>query len=178
MSTHMADGRRADSERRRQRVKTALQKAVANGTTVSVSGIARQAGVDRTFLYRHRDLLALIHAAEREPHGSSSSEGPPVSLASLRADLANSHARNTRLVTQIRRLGRRLSQLMGEQAWRESGLGVPADLEELQRQVTRMEQMNTELTARLEERDSELEAACAANRELTRALNQRESAHQ
>lgn len=139
MSTAMADGHRADSDRRRQRVKTALQKAVASGTTVSVSGIARQAGVDRTFLHRHRDLLALIHAAEREPHGSPSSVGLPVSVASLQADLANSHARSTRLVTQIRRL----------------------------------ERMNAELTARLEERDAELEAARAANRELPRALNQR-----
>ncbi|GHE16012.1 DUF6262 family protein [Streptomyces alanosinicus] len=173
MSTAMADGRRADSERRRQRVKAALQRAVADGTTISVSGIARQADVDRTFLYRHRDLLALIHAAEREPHGSPSSAGPPVSLVSLQADLANSHARNTRLITQIRSLERRLSKLMGEQTWRESGLGPPADHEELQRQVVHLEQMNTELTARLEERDAELEAARAANRELTRALNQR-----
>jgi hypothetical protein len=61
---------------------------------------------------------------------------------------------------------------MGEQAWRESGLGTPADQEELQRQVSRLEQANTELSARLEERDAELEAARAANRELTRALNQ------
>ncbi|MET8771173.1 hypothetical protein [Streptomyces sp. NPDC004658] len=66
---------------------------------------------------------------------------------------------------------------MGEQTWRESGLGAPADYEELQRQVVRLEQMNTELTARLEERDAELEAARAANRELTRALNQREATH-
>lgn len=91
----------------------------------------------------------------------------------LRADLANAHARNTRLVTQIRRLERRLSELLGEQAWRESGLGAPADHEELQRHVARLEQMNTELSATLEERDAELEAARAANRELTRSLNQR-----
>ncbi|MGW2426674.1 DUF6262 family protein [Streptomyces sp. NPDC001709] len=172
MSTAMADGRRADSERRHQRVKTALQKAVADGTTVSVSGIARQAGVDRTFLYRHRDLLALIHAVEHEPHGSPSSTSPPVSLASLQADLANSHARNTRLITQIRRLERRLSELMGEQTWRESGLGTPADIEELQHTVTRLEQRNVELASKLEEREAELEAARSANRELTRALNQ------
>lgn len=44
----------------------------------------------------------------------------------------------------------------------------PADQEELQRRVSRMEQANTELLARLDERDAELEAARAANRELTR----------
>ncbi|NMI55714.1 MULTISPECIES: hypothetical protein [unclassified Streptomyces] len=65
---------------------------------------------------------------------------------------------------------------MGEQAWRESGLGAPADQEELQRQVSRLEQANTELLARLEERDAELEAARAAIRELTRALNQKGAA--
>lgn len=176
MSTAMADGRRADGERRRQRVKTAIQQATRNGTAISVSGIARQAGVDRTFLYRHRDLLALVHAAEQQPAASVAEAGPSVSIASLQADLANAHARNTRLVTQTRCLERRLSELMGEHAWRESGLGAPADQEELQRQVARLEQANTELSARLEEGDAELEAARAANRELTRALNQKEAA--
>lgn len=65
---------------------------------------------------------------------------------------------------------------MGEQAWRESGLGASADQEELQRQVTRLEQAKTDLSARLEEKDAELEAARAANRELTRALNQKGAA--
>lgn len=73
----MADGRRADSERRRQRVKTAIRQATTgNGTVISVSGIARQAGADRTFLYRHRDLLALIHAAERQLSASEPGLGP------------------------------------------------------------------------------------------------------
>jgi hypothetical protein len=77
----------------------------------------------------------------------------------------------------LARLERRLAELMGEQAWRESGLGAPADQEELQRQVSRLEQANTEPLARLEERDAELEAARAANRELTRAMNQKGTAH-
>ncbi|WP_308299010.1 alpha/beta hydrolase [Streptomyces sp. GESEQ-35] len=47
----------------------------------------------------------------------------------------------------------------------------------LQRQVSRLEQANTELLARPEEREAELEAARAANRELTRALNQKGTAH-
>lgn len=126
--------------------------------------------------HRHRDLLFLVHVAERHPFASDPGAGAPVSLASLQADLANAHARNSRLVTQTRRLERRLSELLGEQAWRESGLGAPADQEELQRRVSRMEQANTELLARLEERDAELEAARAANRELTRALNQKGTA--
>ncbi|MFI8951410.1 hypothetical protein ACIGO6_33475 [Streptomyces sp. NPDC053750] len=42
-------------------------QATRNGTAISVSGIAREVRVDRTFLHRHRDLLALIHAANGSP---------------------------------------------------------------------------------------------------------------
>jgi hypothetical protein len=174
MTSTMADGHKADTERRRHRVTSAIHAATKAGIPISVSGIARQAGVDRTFLYRHRDLLALVHAAELEPANSSPAGASPVGLASLRADLANAQARNTRLNSQVQRLERRLSQLMGEQAWRESGLGAPTDIEELQRTITRLEQQTVELTRTLEEREAELEAARAANRELTRALNQRD----
>ncbi|WP_238432079.1 DUF6262 family protein [Streptomyces cavernae] len=173
MSTAMADGRKADTERRRQRVVTAINNAAEKNAPISVSGIARQAGVDRTFLYRHRDLLALIHAAELAPARHDPAGASPVSLASLQTDLANAQARNARLAARNQQLEKRLSELMGEQAWRESGLGAPADIEELQRTITRLEQHNVELTARLEEREAELAAARAANRELTKALNQR-----
>ena len=63
----MRKGRQADSARRRQHVLTALDRATASGTEISASGIARAACVYRTFLYRHRDLLEKIHAAEAVP---------------------------------------------------------------------------------------------------------------
>ena len=43
------------------------QAAAADGDPVSTSAIARAAGVDRTFLYRHRDLLEKIHALQADP---------------------------------------------------------------------------------------------------------------
>ncbi|MET7355446.1 hypothetical protein [Streptomyces mirabilis] len=141
-----------------------------------MSGIARQAGVDRTFLYRHRDLLALIHAAERQPSASVSGAGPR-SASPRSRPTSPTHAPQHPARQPDPAPERRLAELMGEQAWRESGLGAPADQEELQRQVSRLEQTNTELLARLEERDTELEAARAANRELTRAMNQKGTAH-
>lgn len=55
----------------------------------------REAAVDRTFLYRHRDLLEQIHAAETQPPASGG--GSLVSRASLQADLANAQGRNGRL---------------------------------------------------------------------------------
>ncbi|MEU9131841.1 DUF6262 family protein [Kitasatospora sp. NPDC048540] len=167
----MRDGRSADTDRRRQRVATAIKNATKNGDPISVSAVARQAGVDRAFLYRHRDLLALVHAAELEPASQNPAGRSPVSWASLQADLANAQARNTRLISRIQQLEHRLSEALGEQAWRESGLGAPADIDELQRKITRLEQANVELAVGLEDARTDLAAARAANRELTRALN-------
>jgi hypothetical protein len=116
-----------------------LKTAARNGSPISVSGIARHAGVDRTFLYRHRDLLALVHAAELEPAGQDGTGAAPVSRISLQADLANAQARNARLVGRVEQLERRLSEALGEQVWRESGFGAPADIDELQRRITRLE---------------------------------------
>ncbi|WP_179850905.1 hypothetical protein [Streptomyces sp. TLI_55] len=41
-----------------------LKALARHSSPTSVSGIARQAGLDRTALYRNRDLLVLVHAAE------------------------------------------------------------------------------------------------------------------
>ena len=64
-TTAIRQGRQADSARRRQRVIAVLGRAATDGTEISASGIARAAGVDRSFLYRHRDLLEKIHAPPR-----------------------------------------------------------------------------------------------------------------
>ena len=82
----MIHGRRADSTRRRQRVLSALDNAITDGAELSVTDIARRAGVDRTFLYRHRDLLERIHTADAQPPDKPEI-GPRVTRASLQADL-------------------------------------------------------------------------------------------
>ncbi|MFF8196504.1 hypothetical protein ACF05L_37860 [Streptomyces bobili] len=91
-----------------------------------------------------------------------------VSRASLRADLTNALERNRRLTVRVRQLEKRLSESLGETAWKESGLGASADIDQLQRRITLLEQDLADIKGQLEE----LEAARAANRELTRALNQ------
>jgi len=79
----MTQGRRADSARRRQRVIKAINDATGSGGELSVSAIARAAGVDRTFLYRHRDLLEKIHALEAAPPAAGGTASPSVTCASL-----------------------------------------------------------------------------------------------
>jgi Family of unknown function (DUF6262) len=166
----MRAGRQADSARRRQRVIAAVNRARTAGTEISVSGIARAARVDRTFLYRHRDLLEQIHALEAAPPAGAP-EGPAVTRASLQADLLAAHERAARLSTRGRQLEKRLSETLGEQAWRESGLGAPADIDALTSKITQLEQQAADLRIQLADRDDELAAARAANRELMTRIN-------
>jgi len=167
----MRKGRQADSARRRQRVIAAINRASADGAEISVSSIARAAAVDRTFLYRHRDLLAQIHAIETAPPSAGHAAGPAVTRASLQADLLAAHERTARLGARIQQLEKRLSETLGEQAWRESGLGTPADIDVLGQKITHLEQQATDLQLQLEERTDELAAARAANRELMTQIN-------
>ena len=166
----MLEGRQAGSLRRRQRVAAALGRAAAEGTEISASGIARAAGVDRTFIYRHRDLLEKIHALQAEPPAGDGT-GPAVTRASLQADLLAAHERAIRLSSRIHHLEKRLSEALGDQAWRESGLGAPADIDALSQKITHLEQQVLDLKLQLEERDEDLAAARAASRELMTQLN-------
>jgi hypothetical protein len=91
----MLDGRHDDSRRRRQRVLAVVDQAAAAGDPISASAIARAAGVDRTFHYRHRDLLEKIHALQADPVPDMNSDHT-VTHASLRADLLAAHERAAR----------------------------------------------------------------------------------
>ena len=170
--------RRAHSARCRQRVIKALDTAVESGEEISISAIARKAAVDRTFLYRHPDLRALIIAKAAEPPASPTT-GPAVSRASLIADLAGAHNRINRLVRENGQLRDRLSEALGEQAWRESGLGGPHDIEDLRCRNTELEQHVVDLRRQLGEKDDDLDAARMTNRELMASLNRaaRSSSH-
>lgn len=134
-----------------------------------MSAVAQAAGVDRSYLYRHPDLLAMLHAAQTST--SSDTNKARVTLESLKADLINADHRIGRLTARNKQLERKLSEMLGEQAWHESGLGAPADIDELQRRITQLEQQAVELRRQLDERDQELTAARAANRELFANLN-------
>jgi len=170
-TTAIRQGRQADSARRRQRVIAAVGRAHTDGTEISASGIARAAGVDRSFLYRHRDLLEKIHALEANPPAHADTLGPTVTRASLQADLLAAGERTQRLNSRIRQLEKRLSETLGEKAWQESGLGVPADIDNLNQTISHLEQQVIDLRLQLDERDQDLTAARAANRELIAQLN-------
>jgi hypothetical protein len=170
MTTPMINGRRADTARRRQRVLTTLDNAIVTGSEISISAIARAAGVHRTFFYRHPDLIELVHTAETNPRGGTNTTAT-VSKASLLADLANAKGRAARQDARIHQLERKLTELLGEQAWAESGLDAHDDVEQLKRRITTLEEHLADRTAELDERTQDLEAARASNRELMTRLN-------
>ncbi len=58
-----------------------------------------------------------------------------------------------------------------KQAWHESGLGAPDDTDQLTHRIVTLEQQTVDLRLQLEERDQDLDAARAANRELITRLN-------
>jgi chromosome segregation ATPase len=136
-----------------------------------VTGIARAAGVDRTFFDRHRDLLARLHALEAAPPAAGNGNGPGVSRASLQTDLLAAGERAARLHSRVRQLEKRLSEALGEQAWRESGLGTPADIDALNQKIIYLEQQAIDLRLQLEEQGEDLAAARAASRDLMAQLN-------
>ena len=167
----MKKGRQADSARRRQRVIATLNRAAADGTEITVAGIARAASVDRAFLYRHRDLLGKIHALEAAPPAAAAPPARPSPAPHCKPTCSPPMSAAVRLNARVRQLEKRLSEALGEQAWRESGLGAPADIDALSQQVTHLEQQAIDLRLQLEERDQDLAAARAANRELMAQLN-------
>jgi len=87
------------------------------------------------------------------------------------ADLLAAHERAARLNARVRQVEKRLSETLGEQVWRESGLAAPADIDALNQKITRLEQQSIDLRLQLDEQGEDLAAARAANRELMARLN-------
>jgi len=163
--------RRRDTTRRRQRVLSALDQLIAAGQEISVSAVARTADVDRSFLYRHHDLRAQIHARAAAPADSPASTA--ASKQSLLADLANLREQNQRLRKQNTDLTARLSEVLGEEVFRASGIGRTDEAEALRARVGQLEQELLDLRQELEERTDDLAAARAANRDLMALANRK-----
>ncbi|MEV2221293.1 hypothetical protein AB0E01_15585 [Nocardia vinacea] len=102
---------------------------------------------------------------------SSRAATPTVTRASLQADLLAAHERAARLAARVQQLEKRLSEALGEQIWRESGLGAPTDIDALHQRINQLEQRNIDLHQQLDERDDDLAAARATNREIMTRLN-------
>ena len=172
-TTALTESRRRDSATRRQRVLNAVSRLAAAGDDLSVSSVARAARVHRSVIYRHGDLhTAVLTQAARD---TAPSDGTRASRQALQADLANAVERSTRQTQRISQLEKKLSHVLGDNAWRESGLGAPLDIEALQQRITSLEQQLGDVATQLAAREDDLDAARSANRELMAQLNHRET---
>ena len=167
----MTKGRQADSARRRQRVIAALDKAVCDGTEISVARIARASGRGpRILLPAPRPARPAPRPASHPARDRRRQRARRLP-ASLQTDLLAAGERAARLHSRVQQLEKRLSEALGEQAWRESGLGTPADIDALNQKIIHLEQQAIDLRLQLEEQGEDLAAARATNRELMTQLN-------
>lgn len=165
----LVDARRADSAARRQRVLKALNQLAAAGSDLSVSAVARSARVHRSFIYRHDDLHAAV--TERAARTAEATDTTTASRKSLLAELANTTERNRRQAQHITHLEKRLSEALGQSVWQDTGLGPPPDIDTLQRYNTHLEQQIADLHSQLADRQDDLDAVRATNRELMAQVN-------
>jgi len=165
--------RRLDSSDKTRKVLAALDATLATGQPLTIAALARRAGVSRRFIYDHPELRT---AAERrsaqtaDHHAGATNASARVSVASLRADLANAKATNHRLTTELAALRRRLGQLLGHDVL--ADLDHPAiDTHATSGRLAQLEQALFEAGEELARRTEELDAARQINRELIAKLN-------
>jgi hypothetical protein len=123
---------------------------------------------------RDHDLRAQIHA--RSVARATGPASTTASKQSLLADLANLREQNQRLRKQNTDLTARLSEALGEEVFRASGIERSDDSEALRVRVGQLEQQVLDLRQELEERTDDLNAARAANRDLMSLANRKPTA--
>jgi len=151
----------------------AVNRLAAAGDDLSVSSVARAARVHRSFIYRHSDLHAAVH--HQAARDTTPSDGTRASRQALQADLANALERSARQTQRISRLEKKLSHVLGDNAWKENGLGAPTDIGALQQRITSLEQQLGDVAAQLAASEDDLGAARNASREFMAQLNHRET---
>jgi chromosome segregation ATPase len=162
----MVAARRLDSQLKCERVAAAVDARAATGQELSIAAIARHAGVSRKFIYTHPDLRAQIEQRARKGTAVSSAQAAgQVTVASLRADLANAKAHNQRLRRQLRALEQRLSEALGRDVSDEIGPGSDRP-DELRRELREAQAQIFELQEQLTDAREELDAVREINREL------------
>ncbi len=167
----LAQARHRDVARRRERVHQAIAAMTADAAEISVSAVAAQAQVHRSFIHRPDLHAAVLAAADPPAAGTDPGQATTtVSRRSLLADNANLHEHARRLQQRINYLETRLSELLGAHAAECSGFSLP-DTADTHGEIDDLRQRVLDLQRILEERDEELGAAREAHRRLMAEIN-------
>lgn len=114
----LAAFQRQRSAETRKAVIAAIRKLNGAGGPVTVVGVAAQAGVDRSYIYHHPDLLEEIRAL-RVTTPATLAPRPAqdrATIASLQARLSSAHEEIARLKAENRKLREQLAIALGD-AW-------------------------------------------------------------
>lgn len=172
-TNQLAAARQLDSMNKTNQVLAVLDAALGTGEPFTIAALARHAGVSRRFIYDHPELRAeaerrSAQAADRRTATSGASGR--VTLASLRADLANAKATNHRLTTELTALRRRLGQLLGHDVLADLDHAT-IDARATNGRLAELDQSLFQAGEDLAQRTEELDAARQINRELIAKLN-------
>ena len=103
----------------RSRAVQALRELDRAGTPVTFAGVAKSAGISRSWLYTQPDISSQIRRLRQETTAAGSAGGVPAAQratdASLRARLATALDRNKQLADENARLRRQLARALGNQ---------------------------------------------------------------
>jgi Family of unknown function (DUF6262) len=103
----------------RSRAVQALRELDRSGNTVTFAGVARAAGVSRSWLYTQPDISSQIRRLRQHANGARSASAIPAGQrptdASLRARLTAALDRNKQLADDNARLRRQLARAFGDQ---------------------------------------------------------------
>ncbi len=103
----------------RSRTVQALRELDRSGALVTFAGVARAAGVSRSWLYTQPDISSQIRRLRRTTGGAGGAGAIPAAQratdASLRARLTTALDRNKQLSDENSRLRRQLARALGDQ---------------------------------------------------------------
>lgn len=106
--SRLADARRKDSATKRAAVLKALADLRREDRRISRRVVISRAGVHRNFLYRHKDLAALVDEAAGGQRANHLHPQDRITHDSLIAELATAKQRNRELQNKVQVLERRL----------------------------------------------------------------------
>ena len=99
-TAHLTRAARARTEAARKRAAAAIRRLDRDGHDITVGAVARTAGVSRSFLYHHSDLLAEIDRLRQ----TRTARPAPRLPSALRATDESRQAREDALRAELRRL--------------------------------------------------------------------------
>jgi cell division protein FtsB len=172
----MVSARRRDSDTKRARVLTTVERMLGDGTPITFAAVARQATVSTWLVYAVGIREAIDHARHRRQAHQFTASPPDPNQGGLRTDLALARAEITRLRAERDQQQQQIRLALGARLDHIAKTDLVARVDELTRHNTELaatvEQLradNHALHARISELEDDLTAARTSLRRMIRS---------